>query len=88
MPTDAILDLRDSSPSAGALVAEVVLEEPQPRLRVMLPPGSPGRAEARFGTHNWAAKHYWPEQPDVTVYEFDESLPAGAITLRIPLAAR
>jgi hypothetical protein len=84
----SIVDLSGSArPSAAYLEAAVTLTEPQSRLRLRIPPGKPGRAEAVFEGNSWAAKHYWQESPGVVVYEFDEALPAGPITLRIPLAA-
>jgi hypothetical protein len=83
-----IVDLSGSMrASASYLEAAVTLTEPQSRLRLRMPPGKPGRAEAVFEGNSWAAKHYWQESPGVVVYEFDEALPAGSITLRIPLAA-
>ena len=51
---------------------------------VRLPPGQPGRAEAVFERRSWAAKHYWADDDGVVIYEFDEPLPAGPVTLRIP----
>jgi hypothetical protein len=81
------VDLSESAPSERVLEAAVTLSEPQTRLRVRLPAGQPGRAEALFDDQSWAAKHFWREGADV-VYEFDEPLPAGAITLRIPFSAR
>jgi hypothetical protein len=80
-----LLDLTESaSSSAGVLEAAVTLTEPQSRLRLRLPPGKAGRAEAVFHKQSWAAKHYWQEGPDITIYEFDGPLPAGTITLRLP----
>jgi hypothetical protein len=40
------------------------------------------------GGQNWAAKHQWTEgegRDEVTVFEFDEPLPVGEVTLRIPV---
>jgi hypothetical protein len=73
--------------SAGRDVLEASVNLPGPRtqLRVRLPAGQAGRAEASFGQHRWAAKHYWNEGDGVVVYEFDEALPAGPVVLRIPL---
>ena len=42
--------------------------------------------DAVMGKKSWAAKHYWQEPSGIMVYEFDEPLPAGPITLRVPLA--
>jgi len=53
---------------------------------VTLPSGEAGRAEAVFHERSWAAKHYWHEEPDIMIYEFDEPLPAGPITVRVPFA--
>jgi hypothetical protein len=79
------LDLRDAPARAPVLEASLTLSEPQSHLRVRLPSGTAGRAEAVMGKKSWAAKHYWQEQGEIMVYEFDEPLPAGQITLRIPL---
>jgi hypothetical protein len=87
MNTGAI-DLTGSPARASVLEATVTLTSPQSRLRLHLPAGEAGRAEAVFGKRSWAAKHYWQEEGGVTVYEFDEPLPAGPITLRIPVARR
>jgi hypothetical protein len=86
--TAGIVDLSTIAAGRGApLETSLTLEEPQTRLRLRLPPGKAGRAEAVFEGKSWAAKHYWQESPGVVVYEFDEALPAGAVTLRIPLSA-
>jgi hypothetical protein len=83
-----VLDLTESTPArAHMLEASVTLSEPQSRLYLRLPPGDAGRAEAVFHKRSWAAKHYWREEPGITVYEFDEPLPAGLIALRIPFRA-
>jgi hypothetical protein len=82
-----VVDLsRLGSTSASALEVSVTLSEPGARLRVRLPGGEAGRAEASFRDRSWAAKHYWLEAPGVMIYEFDEPLPAGEVTLRIPFA--
>jgi hypothetical protein len=82
-----VLDLsHDQQAHAAVLEATVTLTEPQVRLRVRLPPGDPGRAEAVFDKRSWAAKHYWQEELGVTIYEFDEPLPPGPVTVRIPFA--
>jgi hypothetical protein len=85
--SEPTVDLRQTHASAGTLVAKVLLQEPQPRVRVLLPPGKAERAEARFDERNWAAKHYWQAEPGVVVYEWDQSLPAGPIMLHIPFRA-
>jgi hypothetical protein len=83
-----IVDLSGAARASAAYVeAAVTLTEPQSRLRLRMPPGKPGRAEAVFEGNSWSAKHFWQESPGVVVYEFDEALPAGSITLRIPLAS-
>lgn len=80
-----VVDLSRSAPSStGVLEASVAITEAQSRLSLRLPSGKAGRAEAKFGKQSWAAKHYWQEAPGVMTYEFDEPLPAGPITLRIP----
>jgi hypothetical protein len=86
--TSADVTVVDLSESAGErfIEAALLLEEPQSRLRLRLPPGQPGRAEAIFAGRSWAAKHYWQEGAGIFVYEFDEPLPAGSVTLRIPLS--
>ncbi|HET9594153.1 MAG TPA: hypothetical protein VFP65_01160 [Anaeromyxobacteraceae bacterium] len=61
---------------------------PQSRLRLRLPAGEAGRAEAVFHGRSWAAKHYWREAPEVMIYEFDEPLPASPITVRVPFTWR
>ncbi len=80
------LDLRDVPAHAPVLEASLTLSEPQSLLRVRLPGGAAGRADAVLGTRTWAAKHFWQEQGGIVVYEFDEPLPAGRITLRVPLS--
>jgi hypothetical protein len=80
------LDLRKSPADTPVLEASITLSEPQSHLRVRLPGGEAGRADAVIGKRSWAAKHYWQEQGGIMVYEFDEPLPAGQITLRVPLA--
>jgi hypothetical protein len=83
-----IVDLSvGAAASAGVLETSLTLDEPQARLRLRLPAGKPGRAEAIFADRSWAAKHYWQESPGVVIYEFDEPLPAGPVRLRIPLPA-
>ncbi len=72
---------------AGVRQVSVTLPEPQRRLRLKSPGRRPGRAEAVFDDGSWAAKHFWEESPGVWVLEFDEPLPAGRITLRIPFAS-
>jgi hypothetical protein len=88
MNQSGIMDLTGSAPaSADVLEASVTLTEPLSRLQLRLPPGDAGRAEAVFQDRSWAAKHYWRAEPGVTIYEFDEALPAGLIALRIPFRA-
>jgi uncharacterized lipoprotein len=70
----------------GVVEVSLNLPAPQSRLRVKLPPGHAGRAEAVFARHSWAAKHYWTESDGVVVYEFDEPLPEGEVLLRIQLS--
>ena len=84
MDTDP-LDLRDVAARARMLEATVTLARPETRLRLRLPSGEAGRADVVLGERSWAAKHYWRDQGGVMVYEFDEPLPAGPITLRVPL---
>jgi hypothetical protein len=84
MDTD-VVDLRDLPAHAPVLEATVTFAKSQSRLRVRLPGGEAGRADAILGKRVWAAKHYWQEQDGVMVYEFDEPLPAGQVTLRVPL---
>jgi len=82
-----VIDLTESVPArANVLEASLNLTEPHSRLRLRLPPGNAGRAEAVFQKRSWAAKHYWQEEPGVMIYEFDEPLPAGAIIVRVPFA--
>ncbi len=83
---DTALDLRDLPAQGAVLEATLTLSRPESRLRVLLPGPHAGRADAVLGTSIWAAKHYWREQDGSMVYEFDEPLPAGRITLRVPLA--
>jgi hypothetical protein len=83
----AVVDLsRCTTVRGSALEASVALEEPLSRLRLRLPRGKAGRAEAVFGERSWAAKHYWQELSGVMTYEFDEPLPAGSVLLRVPFA--
>jgi hypothetical protein len=81
-----VLDLTGSTPvRAGVLEATVTLAAPLSRLRLRLPVGVAGRAEAVFNKQSWTAKHYWQEDPGIMIYEFDEPLPPGPVMLRIPL---
>ncbi|HEY0707384.1 MAG TPA: hypothetical protein VGG33_11340 [Polyangia bacterium] len=69
---------------------KVNLEAATTRVAIHAPGDGLGRAEALFGKNSWAAKHYWSEGDEdqqVTVFEFDEALPAGPLTLRIPVLA-
>ncbi|HEY0713053.1 MAG TPA: hypothetical protein VGF45_10290 [Polyangia bacterium] len=70
---------------------DLTLESATNRIAIRAPSDGLGRAEAQFDKHNWAAKHYWSEgadQEQVTIFEFDEALPAGRLTLRIPVVAK
>ena len=78
------VDLSESTPRDGVLETSMTLAQPQAHLHVRLPPGQGGRAEAVFDGGRWAAKHYWQEARGVITYEFDEPLPAGPVSLRIP----
>jgi hypothetical protein len=81
-----IVDLSDASQGgARELEASLTLSEPQTQVRLRLPRGEAGRAEALFAGKSWAAKHYWHEG-ELMVYEFDGPLPAGPVRLRIPFA--
>ncbi len=71
----------------GVREVSVMLPEPQRRLRLRSPGRQPGRAEAIFEGRSWAAKHFWQEAQGEWVFEFDEPLPAGRITLRVPFAS-
>ncbi len=71
---------------SGVRQVWVTLVHPQRRLRLKSFGRHPGRVEAVFDDRSWAAKHFWEETPGVWVFEFDEPLPAGRITLRIPFA--
>jgi hypothetical protein len=83
-----IFDLTESAVSAASVLDVLVtLTSPQSRLRLRLPAGEAGRAVAVFDGRSWAAKHYWHEAPAVVVYEFDEPLPMGSLTVRVPLAS-
>jgi uncharacterized lipoprotein len=87
MATDAEpLDLTGADTARGFVEVSLNLPAPQSRLRVKLPPGHAGRAEAVFARHSWAAKHYWTERDGNVVYEFDEPLPEGEVLLRIQLS--
>jgi hypothetical protein len=91
MDTEKTIDPVDLSGAATAggqtLEALLNLPGPQSRLRVKLPPGKAGRAEAVFAKQSWAAKHYWNEADGIVVYEFDQPLPEGDVLVRIPFAA-
>ncbi len=80
------VDLSESTPRDGVLETSMTLVRAQKHLNVRLPRGQGGRAEAVFDGGRWAAKHYWQEAPGVMIYEFDEPLPAGPVSLRIPFA--
>jgi hypothetical protein len=75
-----------SQPITNTLALALDLDAPRGRLRLRLPPGTPGRADAVFEGRRWAAKHYWRDGEDEVVYEFDEPLPAGHVELFIPFA--
>ena len=71
----------------AAVRTGIRLSEPRGQLRIR-DPRRLGRAEAQFGGQRWAAKHYWAEGSDadrITIYEFDELLPAGDIELVVPV---
>jgi hypothetical protein len=82
----------ETSADGGVKLVHLTLVEPQARVAVRAPGATLGRAEALVGEgedgrQNWAAKHFWKEGPpgdQVTVFEFDQPLPAGPIVLRIP----
>ena len=82
---DSVFDLTRTASSAGILEYSVTLSKPQSRLKLRLPPGEAGRAEALFEGRSWAAKHCWREDDSVLACEFDEPLPPGRIVLRVPL---
>jgi hypothetical protein len=86
--SEIAVDLTGAATTGAGLEASVTLPAARARLRVKLPPGEAGRAEALFGRQSWAAKHYWSEEDGVTVYEFDQPLPEGSVLLRIPLRPR
>jgi hypothetical protein len=86
MPSSSLDLSRSTTTCASTLEASVTLSEPASQLRVQLPRGEAGRAEAVFQGRSWAAKHWWQEAPGVMLYEFDEPLPAGQVALRIPFA--
>lgn len=84
---DDLIEMRgDQGAGQGVRQVSIDLARPQTRLRVRLDARDPGRAEAAFGGRSWAAKHYWEESGGVWIYEFDEALPAGPVTLRVPVA--
>jgi hypothetical protein len=69
---------------------KVTLDSATTQVAIRAPGEGLGRAEALVGKKNWAAKHYWTEGDEdeqVTIFEFDEALPAGPVTLRIPVVA-
>jgi len=82
------IELPPFNDAAFPLTLEISLAQPATRLTVRSVGVKLGRAEAVFGTTSWAAKHHWTEgkgQEAVTVFEFDEPIPAGTeIALRIP----
>jgi hypothetical protein len=86
------VDLSGTAARGPVLETALRLTAPTSRLRVKLPPGPAGRAEAvipdpaAIRPETWAAKHYWSEGNDTIVYEFDQPLPEGEILLRIPRA--
>jgi hypothetical protein len=90
MQTDNSLEpvnLTEATPTGGGVLeATVNLPAPQARVRLRLPSGRAGRAEAVLARHSWAAKHYWNEPDGTVVYEFDEPLPEGEVLLRIPFS--
>jgi hypothetical protein len=69
---------------------QLSLEHATQRIAIRAPSNGIGRAEAVLGKKNWAAKHYWSEgeaDQEITIFEFDEALPAGPVLLRIPMLA-
>lgn len=91
METSTATDTIDISTAAAEegrpLEVPLTLAAPAQQLRVRLPAGEAGRAEARFADgRNWAAKHHWREDDGVVVYQFDEALPAGPVRLVVPFA--
>ena len=82
------------SADGGVKLVRLTLARPEQRVAVRAPGGTLGRAEAVIGepaATSWAAKHFWNEGPpgdEVTVFEFDEPLPAGPVLLRIPFQPR
>jgi hypothetical protein len=77
--------------SGPARSIDLALTLPQPTDRIIVHNAglSPGRADAILdGDRVWSAKHHWSEgrgADAITIYEFDESLPAGPMLLRIPV---
>jgi hypothetical protein len=79
----------------------LTLETPAERILVHTAGLQPGRADAILAAGQgagqgaddgkpriWSAKHHWTETragDAVTIYEFDEALPAGQVLLRIPV---
>ena len=75
----------------STLELRLTLDGTQSRVAVRAPDGTLGRAEAVMDQRSWAAKHFWTEGPpgdQVTMFEFDEPLPAGPVLLRVPFRPR
>jgi hypothetical protein len=78
------VDLSEGTVVGNTLEASVTLTGPTSQVRLLVPRGDAGRAEAVLQDGRWAAKHFWREAGGVMVYEFDGPLPAGPVVLRIP----
>ncbi len=73
--------------SGGSVVVSLHLDEPSTQLQVR-DPRPLGRAQVQFGGKRWGAKHYWAQgigEERLTIFEFDEPLPAGPIHLVVPI---
>jgi hypothetical protein len=86
-PYAGVLATDDLAADRGTIAVTATLKETTPRLCVR-DRRRLGRADAVIGGQRWGAKHYWTEgEGDArqVVYEFDQALPPGAVTLVIPV---
>ena len=78
-----VLPARPPTGGPTMLDMQVTLPEATNRIAIRVPSGTLGRAEALLGERSWAAKHYWTQGDELTIFEFDEPLPAGRVSLRV-----
>ncbi len=98
---EVIIPPETIAPFTEATTLEVHLtpDRPTNQIAVAIASGTLGRAEAILesdtatGVRNWSAKHHWKKPTnggtvEMTVFEFDEPLPAEPMRLLIPFSPR